>query len=599
MSTQTTKFKLNKPVMSDPVSTTIPQLATDMDTIDFNMNPYKVKNSIYNAKGDGVTDDTAAIQSALNDCSSNGDGFVYIPAGTFMINAVTGLNVPSNVRIVMEPQAVLKVIPNNSNTYNIFKINNVSDVYIEGNGAMLQGDKATHTTAPAWQPSTAYTVNQQVNANGFIYQCATAGTSGTTSPTGAKNGVTDGTVTWNYVYSGENGMMVNMTGASNVFISNLTCSNAWGDGFYIGGGTGSYCENIFLLNCIADGNRRNGLSITNAKNVVVLGGEYKNTAGTDPQFGIDVEPNSGSLIENILIKGIKTSNNLEGGIALISLNMKGSTNLFDVSVEDWKSEGDGLPQSVSYGVGMVLDNDSSGTGQVYGNILVDKASIVGPDVQGVYVQGWCLGPKAHLKDVIVYNSNTYVSSYAPSQAAFGMDYNSGDPTGYTFGNITFERCGTVDNRGTKVTKYAFAFQTVSGRPFNNINIIDPIYDGVTTSCIYWSVPDANSGVSVKYNTPVIVNVSASTALTNYAGQIVNATAAITLTLPTANYVQGAEYTVLYGAASGTVTLALQAGDTIINRGASVTSVALTLAGTFIKVRSIGNSKWIVVEQNIS
>jgi len=35
-------------------------------------------NSPYNAKGDGTTDDTKAIQSALNDASSTG-GFVLLP----------------------------------------------------------------------------------------------------------------------------------------------------------------------------------------------------------------------------------------------------------------------------------------------------------------------------------------------------------------------------------------------------------------------------------------------------------------------------------------------------------------------------------------
>lgn len=559
--------------------------------------PYNVKSATYNAKGDGSTDDTTAIQNCINACASAGDGYVYFPKGTYMINAVTSLTLPSNIRIVLEPQAVLKVIPNNATTYSVFKINNVSNVFIEGNGATLLGDRSTHTTAPAWAASTAYTVNQQVNANGYIYQCATAGTSGTTSPIGTGNGVTDGTVVWNYVYSGENGMMVNITGSSNIFISNLICKNGWGDGFYVGGSTN--CENVFLTNCYADGNRRNGISITNCKTCIVLGGEYKNTSGTDPQFGIDVEPNANCTIQNIVIKGVRTANNLEGGIALIPILMKGGTANFEVTVEDWLSEGDGLPASKTYGIGLLLDNNSATNSPVNGKIKISKASINSPDGMGVYIQGWNNAPRVAMADVLVYNSNTYTIAYAPDQAGFGMDYNSNDPTGVNYGNITFERCGTIDTRGTKVTKYAFAFVTVAGRPFNNITIIDPVYDGVTSTWLSWGVPDTSSGMVAKFNTPTTVNVSSSQALTNYVGQVVNATAAITLTLPSANVVQGAEYTVLYGAASGTVTLALQSGDSIINKGASVTSVALTLAGTFIKVRSIGGNKWIVVEQNIS
>jgi hypothetical protein len=46
-------------------------------------------------------------------------------------------------------------------------------------------------------------------------------------------------------------------------------------------------------------------------------------------------------------------------------------------------------------------------------------------------------------------------------------------------------------------------------------------------------------------------------------------------------------------------IAVSSVDTIINKGSSVTSIALTVVGTFVKVRSIGNNKWIVIEQNIS
>lgn len=46
---------------------------------------FNVKNSPYNAKGDNQTDDTAAIQRALDAAEANGGGFVFFPAGRYRV----------------------------------------------------------------------------------------------------------------------------------------------------------------------------------------------------------------------------------------------------------------------------------------------------------------------------------------------------------------------------------------------------------------------------------------------------------------------------------------------------------------------------------
>lgn len=51
----------------------------------------------YGAKGDGVTDDTAAIQAALNTCNTNGGGVAYFPEGTYAVSTI--LTVGSNTTL--------------------------------------------------------------------------------------------------------------------------------------------------------------------------------------------------------------------------------------------------------------------------------------------------------------------------------------------------------------------------------------------------------------------------------------------------------------------------------------------------------------------
>lgn len=54
-------------------------------------------------------------------------------------------------------------------------------------------------TVPSWAATTAYVVGDKVIANGNLYVCATAGTSGSTSPSASGvHGIVDGTAAWNY-----------------------------------------------------------------------------------------------------------------------------------------------------------------------------------------------------------------------------------------------------------------------------------------------------------------------------------------------------------------------------------------------------------------
>jgi parallel beta-helix repeat protein len=107
-------------------------------------------------------------------------------------------------------------------------------------------------------------------------------------------------------------MGIGIYGVSNVKISNLTAKDCWGDGCYIG----NKSSNVTLDGVTADNNRRQGLSITSADGVVVKNSVFKNTNGTLPMAGIDVEPNSNETNNNIQIINNKMFSNKRSGISL-------------------------------------------------------------------------------------------------------------------------------------------------------------------------------------------------------------------------------------------------------------------------------------------
>ncbi len=99
------------------------------------------------AKGDGRTDDTAAIQRALDKIGGTG-GTVFVPNGTYMINAVgKGLALKSNMTLKLSPGATLKVIPNSAEAYTMFNIAGVTNVTVDG--GTLEGDRASMEARPA------------------------------------------------------------------------------------------------------------------------------------------------------------------------------------------------------------------------------------------------------------------------------------------------------------------------------------------------------------------------------------------------------------------------------------------------------------------
>src|SRR5690606_10461801 len=105
-------------------------------------------------------------------------------------------------------------------------------------------------------------------------------------------------------YKGEHNHIFMINGSSNVSIHNAKANDSGGDGFYIGAykTAQKFSKDIRIIDCVADNNRRQGISIISAKDVIVQNCVFSNTKGASPESGLDIEPNRfDDVLENIVV----------------------------------------------------------------------------------------------------------------------------------------------------------------------------------------------------------------------------------------------------------------------------------------------------------
>ncbi|MGA2080400.1 MAG: right-handed parallel beta-helix repeat-containing protein [Holophaga sp.] len=282
-----------------------------------------VRDAPYLAKGDGVADDTGAIQRAVDAVAGTG-GAVLVPAGTYRVNTIAnsnrGLVLGGRMTLAMAPGAVLKAIPNASGNYTLVSVAGASDVTVLG-GTLL-GDRGAH-----------------------------AGT------------------------AGEWGMGLSVQGSRRVTVAGVSARECWGDGFYISGSAEVTFDSVLAVH-----NRRNGLSITSCRSVTVRGSVFRDSRGTAPQDGLDVEPNPGETVSGALITGClfagNAGNGLEDGVPDLSL---GRAFVTQVSIDANAFIGNGQASAEGAEAMAVRISNCPGT-QVTRNVVLDNAG------RGIYLR---------------------------------------------------------------------------------------------------------------------------------------------------------------------------------------------------------------------
>ena len=219
----------------------------------------------FGAVGDGVTDDTAAIQSAFN--TINSGMCVHFGGGVFKLSGA-------------------------------LSITNKTDFQIDGSGATIIAENEMPVIA----------------GNGLLYltDC---------SRFTVKNLTFDGNRV-RRVPSEVAAHTITVNSCKRFIFENVYSNNAVCDGFYFSARDNTdittYCQNFQIIGCYADNCYRQGASVINGHDFQFIGGAYTNTNGTNPQSGVDVESNPGGTIGNTRgsFIGVTFSGNAGSGIQI-------------------------------------------------------------------------------------------------------------------------------------------------------------------------------------------------------------------------------------------------------------------------------------------
>jgi hypothetical protein len=364
----------------------------------------------YSAKGDGVTDDTAAIQSAINALGSQG-GEVFLPPGNFLLNGSSPLNLtaPITLRGSGHGATTIRIGAGFTGTSAITVSSD--DCMIQG--LQIRGASSTTTSNPACHGVTATGVQelrvfnttfQYVNG----YALRTFGTSGTTLHGTQINMIKIQSCAGGIHVKSDPAALAANVQISNVFTRFLGVNsgpNANLDGFRIedswdvlaqnimpwmqatNGGTGAAlrvsgnCAAIFIQNLDALGPQ------TGSANVVVESGANGDPQNVQIQGGVIQQGLVGILISGasnqVRVRNVRILNNQTHNVSvtstgygiyfdecLISQGGAGATGTnYDVS---WTGTAEGFITDTRFGSAVV----ASGTAGVQGIINIANGTIV-------------------------------------------------------------------------------------------------------------------------------------------------------------------------------------------------------------------------------
>lgn len=299
-------MQYSKPMNNDnfnPYFSYIPMVDTDGNNYNILVNSNKTNDLLpfisvksYGAKGDGVTDDTNAIKSALNDLVPAVGGTIYFPTGTYIISEtiLIGGNVTIygdgvfNSLIKLADNSNCNIISNDENT--IMYYITIHDIGLDGNaknntsgsGILLHNanDSQIYNVRIAnfKDDGIHFTANKYSLAP-MIYNCFIRGENDYTTGSGI---FCDGAVTDVFINNVDIGWCgtagINLSASNGSSIINAMC-------WQCGVGLKFYsCQRLRVVNCLADHSKTWGWTLQNCYLFTISNSHSKDSSQNSTSF---------------------------------------------------------------------------------------------------------------------------------------------------------------------------------------------------------------------------------------------------------------------------------------------------------------------------